>query len=193
MVDLSAGDLVTALIEALVVGLAFGFLLQKAGLSRYERIVNVYRFRDAAVLKFLLTAVVTGALGIRTLTACGLGDAVPIPATLLAGNVAGGILFGVGMALSGFCPGTIAAGAGEGRLDYLIPGVVGLVAGALGFGALYPWLLPILRGGELGVTTLPALMGAEPWLVILVLVEVFGLVVYALERPARRARGQVDD
>jgi uncharacterized membrane protein YedE/YeeE len=179
----------TELFEALAVGLAFGFLLQRAGLSRYDRIVNIYRFRDWAVLKFLLTAVVTGALGIRVLAVLGIGNALPIPATLLVGNLAGGVLFGVGMALSGFCPGTVAAGVGEGRLDYLIPGVLGLVSGALGFGALYPWLLPMLRRGELGATTLPTLLGADRWLVILAILELFGLAVYALERRARRAPG----
>lgn len=176
----------TEMLEALAVGLSFGFLLQKAGLSRYDRIVNVYRFRDLAVLKFLLTAVVVGAVGIRVLVTVGVAGALPVPATSLVGTLVGGVLFGIGMALSGFCPGTVAAGVGEGRLDYLVPGVLGLVAGALGFGAIYPWLSPLLRRGAIGAATLPGWIGAEPWLLVLLIAELFGLAVYALERPHAR-------
>ena len=113
-------------IAPLCIGFAFGWLLQKAGLAHYERIVNVFRFRDLAVLKFLLSALVTAAVGIRLLQGFGWAGDVPVPTTYVVGNLAGGVIFGVGMALSGFCPGTVAAGAGVGRPDYLIPGGVGL-------------------------------------------------------------------
>ena len=98
----------------LAVGFAFGFLLQKAGLSRYDRIVNVFRGRDLTVLKFLMTALVTGAIGIRLVEGLGSSSIAPIPTTYVLGNVLGGIVFGVGMAVSGFCPGTVAAGVGDG-------------------------------------------------------------------------------
>lgn len=181
----------TATFEALAVGLLFGFLLQKAGLARYDRIVNVYRFRDLTVLKFLLTAVVTGAVAIRLLVSTGAAGSVPVPATFVLGNAAGGFVFGIGMALSGFCPGTIAAGVGEGRLDYLFPGVLGMIAGALGFGIAYQWLMPVLRIGAVGALALPEWVGAEPWLVVLLFVELFALAVYALERPSRGADSAV--
>ena len=54
-----------------------------------------------------------------------------VPATYIVGNLVGGLIFGVGMALAGFCPGTCAAGAGEGKLDYLIPGLLGFLTGAV--------------------------------------------------------------
>ena len=177
----------TATFEALAVGLLFGFLLQKAGLARYDRIVNVYRFRDLAVLKFLLTAVTTGAVAIRLLASTGAASTVPVPATFVLGNAVGGVVFGIGMALSGFCPGTIAAGVGEGRLDYLFPGVFGMIAGAFGFGIVYQWLSPALRIGAIGAMTFPEWLGAEPWLVVLLFVELSALAVYALERPRSAA------
>lgn len=172
----------TELAGALAVGFAFGWLLQKAGLSRYERIVGVYLFEDLAVVKVLLTALVVGALCLRALTALGLAGAVPVPATYFAGNVAGGFLFGIGMAVSGFCPGTVAAGAGEGRLDYLIPGMLGLVAGALAFGIVYPSLLPLVSIDVRPGLTIARWLGADPWLVLLVLAQIVLLVFYALER-----------
>jgi hypothetical protein len=149
-------------LPALVIGFCFGWLLEKAGLSRYDRVVNVFRFRDLAVLKLLLSALLVGAVGIRSMIALGLATSVPIPATFLVGNFGGGLLFGVGMALSGFCPGTIAAGIGEGRLDYLIPGSLGLVTGALIFGALYRTLFPMLSRSLQISATIPDSYGFNP-------------------------------
>jgi hypothetical protein len=167
----------------LLIGFAFGWLLQKAGLSRYERIVNVFRFRDLAVLKFLLSALVTGAVAIRALQGLGLAGAIPVPTTYLVGNLVGGIVFGVGMALSGFCPGTVAAGAGEGRLDYLVAGGVGLLTGALVYGLAYEAIIPALsRWGRVGATTFAELLHVEPWLVVALLAELALLTFYIIER-----------
>jgi uncharacterized protein len=173
----------------LLIGFAFGWLLQKAGLSRYDRVVNVFRLRDFALLEFLLTALVTAAVGIRVVRAFDPAVDVPIPTTYLAGNLAGGLVFGVGMALSGFCPGTIAAGAGEGRLDYLIPGALGLYTGALVFGGNYGSIMPALsRWGRLGAVTFADALRVEPWLLVILLVELSALILYVIERGHRRAR-----
>jgi uncharacterized membrane protein YedE/YeeE len=171
----------TEIVGAAAIGFAFGWLLQRAGLSRYERIAGVYRFEDLAVVKFLLTALVVGALCLRALVALGLASSIPIPPTFFVGNIAGGILFGVGMATSGFCPGTVAAGAGEGRLDYLIPGMLGLIAGALTFGLVYPWVFPFLGTNVRSGLTIARWIGADPWLVLLLLAEVVLLVFYVIE------------
>src|ERR1019366_4979883 len=107
----------------------------------------------------LLSALVTAAIGIRVLQNLGLATTVPIPATYLAGNMLGGVVFGVGMALSGFCPGTVAAGAGEGRLDYLIPGGLGLYTGAILYGLEYERVMPWLsRLGNVGNITIASLI-----------------------------------
>lgn len=175
------------ILEAVSIGFAFGWLLQKAGLSRYDRIVNIYRFRDLAVLKFLMSALVTGAIAVVGLTGAGVTGIVPVPRTFLVGNFAGGIVFGVGMAASGFCPGTVAAGIGEGRLDYLVPGVAGLVAGALAYGAAYSLLAPLAGRGVLSGDTLPVWLDVEPWLVVAILTVATLVLFYAIERggPAR--------
>jgi uncharacterized protein len=90
------------LIPALVIGLAFGWLLQKAGLSRYSKIVNVFRFTDMAVLKFMLSALVVGMIGIYALRDLGLVTLVGTMPTYIVGNLVGGLIFGVGMAGAGF-------------------------------------------------------------------------------------------
>ena len=175
-------------VAPLLIGLAFGWLLHKAGMSRYERIVGVYRLRDLAVLEFMLAALATAALGVVVLGALGAADAVPIPAPALGAALIGGLVFGVGMALSGFCPGTIAVGIGEGRLDNLVAGSLGILAGSLAYGGAWPVLAPRLaKLGALGATTLPRLLGVSPWLVVVLLVEIVIAVLYLVRRVSRGA------
>jgi uncharacterized protein len=92
-----AGTLVT-----IFLGVAFGFSLNKAGLTKYNKIVNVFRFTDMAVLKFMMTALVVAMSGLYILRGFGLVEFPNIPATYIVGNLVGGLLFGVGMALTGF-------------------------------------------------------------------------------------------
>jgi hypothetical protein len=87
---------------ALFLGIAFGFSLNKAGLTRYYKIVNVFRFTDLAVLKFMMTALIVSMAGLYTLRGLGLITFPNIPATYVAGNLVGGLIFGIGMALTGF-------------------------------------------------------------------------------------------
>jgi len=177
-----------SIIAALGIGFCFGWVLQKTGLARYDRVVNVFRLRDFTVLKLLLTALVVGAIGVQASLALELTHSVPVPATFFAGNFVGGLIFGAGMALSGFCPGTIAAGIGEGRLDYLIPGSIGLVAGALTFGVLYRWLFPILARSVHAAATISQWCGVDPWLIVILLVEFAAIIGYVVERRARTQR-----
>jgi len=92
----------TSLILALVFGGGFVFALNKAGLTKYHKIVNVFRFTDMAVLQFMMTALVVSMLGLYGLRAVGLIQFPNIPATYIAGNVIGGLIFGIGMALTGY-------------------------------------------------------------------------------------------
>ena len=92
----------TNFLLALIIGIFFGFALNKAGLTRYDKIVNVFRFTDLAVLKFMMTALVVSMSGLYTLRALGWIAFPNIPATYLVGNIVGGLVFGVGMALAGF-------------------------------------------------------------------------------------------
>ncbi len=92
----------TNTIIALVLGLFFGLSLQKAGLTKYHKIVNVFRFTDLAVLKFMMTTLIVSMIGLYTLKWMGLITFPSVPATYIAGNVIGGLIFGAGMAFSGY-------------------------------------------------------------------------------------------
>ena len=89
-------------IVALVLGVLFGFSLNKAGLTRYNKIVNVFRFTDLAVLKFMMTSLVVAMGGLYALRGLGLIAFPNVPATYIVGNLVGGLVFGVGMALAGY-------------------------------------------------------------------------------------------
>ena len=87
---------------ALILGVLFGFSLNKAGLTKYKKIVNAFRFTDMAVLKFMMTALVVSMIGLYTLRGLGMVTVPAVPATYIAGNAVGGLIFGVGMALAGY-------------------------------------------------------------------------------------------
>ena len=175
------------IVKALVLGLLFGWSLHKAGLTHYARIVNVYRFRDMTVMRFMLTALVVGAFGIQAGIDLGFAAAAPIPPTSMLANVVGGVVFGVGMATAGYCPGTIVAEAGEGRLDAWVAGLSGLIVGAIVFGLLQPVIMPTLaRVGALGRVTFASLAGASSWLVLLVFGQVVVLVLMLIARVGRK-------
>ena len=92
----------TNLFLALVFGILFGFALNKAGLTKYHKIINVFRFTDMAVLQFMMTALVVAMIGLYGLRALGLLEFPNVPATYIAGNLLGGLIFGLGMALTGY-------------------------------------------------------------------------------------------
>jgi hypothetical protein len=173
--------------KPLLLGLLFGWSLQKAGLTHYARIVNVYRLRDMTVMRFMLTALVVGGIAIQAGIDLGFAESVPIPPTSMLANLVGGVVFGVGMATAGYCPGTIVAEAGEGRLDAWVAGLSGLVVGAIVFGLLQPGIMPTLaRVGSLGRVTFAGLSGASPWLVLLVFGQAVALVLMLIARVERK-------
>ncbi len=92
----------TQYIIALFLGGLFGFALNKAGLTKYHKIVNVFRFTDLAVLKFMMTALAVAMTGLYALRGLGLVAFPVVPATYIVGNLIGGLVFGVGMALAGY-------------------------------------------------------------------------------------------
>lgn len=144
------------LLLGLATGLAFGALLQRGRVSRREVIVDQLLLRDGRVVKTMASAVAVGAVGIRLLEQKGIA-AKDVKPMKVGGVTVGAALFGVGLAIAGYCPGTSVAALGEGRRDALAT-VLGMLAGASAFVALYPRLVPIIdAGGDLGKRTLPSL------------------------------------
>ena len=89
-------------IGAIGLGFFFGWALQKAGLTKYHKIVNVFRLTDLAVLKYMMTSLVVAMSGLFVLRGLGLVKFPSVPSTYIVGNLVGGLIFGVGMALTGY-------------------------------------------------------------------------------------------
>ena len=91
-----------AYLTPIFIGLLFGFALSRGGLTRYANIVGVFRFTNLTVIKFMLTALIVAAAGLYGLQLFGAVRLPPAPATYLLGNLLGGLVFGIGMALTGY-------------------------------------------------------------------------------------------
>jgi uncharacterized membrane protein YedE/YeeE len=172
-----------SIILPLVLGVLFGFALNKAGLTRYTKIVNQFRLTDMAVLKFMMTALVVAMIGLYALHGIGFIEFPTVPATYIVGNLVGGLIFGVGMALAGFCPGTAMAGAGEGKLDYLVPGLLGFLVGAVIYGLTYDAVFPKISAlANYGNVTMPQLWNINPYLTVLVFTIMALVLFYLIDR-----------
>lgn len=166
----------------LLTGVIFGILLQKGRVAKFHVIVGQFLLQDWTVVKIMGTAVVVGAIGIYALLPTA-AVSLHIKPLVWLGIVAGGVCFGAGMALFGYCPGTGVAACGEGRRDAMV-GVLGMLVGAGVYVALYPQLSAVLQAwGDAGKVTLPEWSGTSPWL------WVGGLCLLALGAFAIFARG----
>ena len=150
----------------LATGILFGFLLQKGGATEYDVIIGQLLLTDFTVVKIMLSAVITGMLGVHLLRSLGLAQLHPKPGSV-GSSVVGGLIFGVAFAVLGYCPGTAAGAVGQGALDALFGGMTGMVIGLWAFATLYPKLQkPVLTKVDFGATTLPQLLKVDPWVVV---------------------------
>ncbi|WP_054030268.1 DUF6691 family protein [Desulfatitalea tepidiphila] len=153
------------LIYGLVTGLLFGFFLQKGRVLRYDKQLGALRLKDMTIIKFMLSSVCVGMVGIYLLNDLGLAK-LSIKATVLGPVIIGGLIFGLGWGLLGYCPGTSMGALGEGRWD-AVWGIVGMIAGAALFAEAYPALKQtVYTWGDLGKITLPQVLGVNHWVII---------------------------
>jgi uncharacterized membrane protein YedE/YeeE len=118
------------LFYGLVTGILFGFFLQRGQVLRYDKQIGALRLMDMTILKFMLTAIFVGSVGIYLLKDLGLVK-LSIKSTVLGATIIGGLIFGLGWGLLGYCPGTSMGAIGEGRWDGLW-GLLGMIAGRCG-------------------------------------------------------------
>jgi hypothetical protein len=156
----------------LLFGICFGFLLQKGGVTDFGVIEGQLLLTDFTVLKLMLSAVIVGMGGFHLLKHFGQVQSHAASGTI-GSNVVGGLIFGIGFALLGYCPGTVAGAAGTGALDALFGGMVGMIIGAGFFAGIYPKVRTgILEKWPFPSVTVPEFLHLNLWLTILML-EVF--------------------
>lgn len=154
------------LLAGLLIGIAFGFILQKAQVTKTRVIVGQFLLKDFTVMKVMLSAIVVGGVGVYLLNAAGLVTLHPKP--LQVGMIlAGGAVFGIGMAVLGLCPGTCLAALGQGSRDALW-GVFGMLAGGAIYAEVEPAFKTLAAWNNHGVVLLTAT--GVPWWVWFALV-----------------------
>lgn len=169
------------LLLAMLVGLGFGFWLERAGFGSSRKLTAIFYLQDFAVLKVMFAAMVTAAIGLQTLAAFGRIDldALYVPASVIWPQLVGGLLFGVGFVTGGWCPGTAAVGLASGKLDALVF-LLGAGAGSLAFAFVQPQLGDFLSAGTCAIGSLPEQLGASNGLGVVVLtVAALGAFVMA--------------
>jgi uncharacterized protein len=141
---------------AVAFGLMFGFLLQKGGVAKYQVLVGQLLLEDFTVIRVMGSAILVGMIGVLAMHWRGMVK-LHIKPTRYAANVLGGLVFGCGFALAGYCPGTGAAALGQGNYD-AIAVIAGMMAGSYLFALASGWLgRTVERWGERGELLLPQL------------------------------------
>jgi uncharacterized protein len=146
----------TSLVIAFLLGLGFGFALERAGFGSARKLVSQFYLDDLAVFKVMFTAIVTAMLGVTYLSWIGFLDLslVYLVPTNLLPQVVGGLILGAGFVVGGYCPGTALAATATGRVDGLIYGA-GIYAGTLVFAEAYPWFKALHTATPMGQLTIP--------------------------------------
>jgi len=153
------------LLLGLITGLIFGYLMQRARVIRYDKQLGALRFQDMTIVKFMLSTVMVGMVGVYLLHDLGMVK-LSIKSFDAAAVILGGLIFGLGWGLVGYCPGTASGALGEGRLDAAW-GMLGMLVGAGLYAEAYPGLrASVLKWGQLGKITLPQVLGLNHWLII---------------------------
>jgi uncharacterized membrane protein YedE/YeeE len=133
---------------AVLFGFAFGFVLERAGFGSARKLAAQFYLTDMRVLKVMFTAIVTALLGLTFLRAVGVldWDELYINPTYLGPQVVGGLIFGVGFVIGGYCPGTCVVAATTGKLD-AVAFLVGIGGGVIAFSAVLPRIQGFAQAG----------------------------------------------
>jgi len=165
----------------LLIGVAMGFFIQRVRASSPGMIVRNLRLENLSVIKFMALTMAVGMVLVYALNLV-IPSALhfDVKPTYVLGVLLGGLVFGVGFGISGYCPGTSVVGIGEGRKDAIVA-VLGGVVGALVFTLVYTTLIaPIVKVADFGKITLADVTHVSPFVVALVVSAVFLVVIKLL-------------
>jgi uncharacterized protein len=157
-----------SLVIAFVIGIGFGFFLERAGFGSARKLTAQFYLTDMAVFKVMFTAIVTAMLGVFYLGWIGFLDVslIYVTPTYLFPQIAGGLILGVGFAVGGYCPGTACVAVSSAKIDALVY-VAGVIAGIFIFGEAFPIVKGFYNATPMGQITLPQLLHLPYGLIVL--------------------------
>jgi uncharacterized membrane protein YedE/YeeE len=175
-------------ILSILIGVGMGFFIQRVKASSPAMITKNLRLENLSVIKFMALTIAVGMIvtyGISTFAPQILHfDVKP---TFVVGVLLGGLIFGVGFGLGGYCPGTCVVGIGEGRKD-AIAAIGGGVVGALVFTLVYTTLIdPIVKLANFGKITLADVLHVNPFVMALIVGAIFLTVIKLLPTDVKKA------
>lgn len=156
------------LLLATFFGLLFGFFLRKAHVSRFNVIVGQLLLKDFTVMKVIFTAIIVGGSGVYFMLYRGAIDHLLLSNASLQAAALGGLVFGIGMAILGYCPGTSIAALADGSRDVLF-GILGMLVAIASFAEVYPWLKAHFTLTSPHPATLVTSTGLPAWSLFLML------------------------
>lgn len=143
----------TIVILAIIIGLAFGFTLNRIGATNPQNIINMLRLTDLRLFKSIAFGIGLSSVLLFGGMAIGLIDPAHLSVkSAYIGVIIGGGIFGAGFAIGGYCPGTSLGAAAVGRKDALFF-IAGGLLGAFAYMLSYGWikttfLLDKIAGGK---------------------------------------------
>ncbi len=160
-------------VAAVLLGVGFGFTLERAGFGDARNLVSIFYFKDMRVLRVMFTAIITAMLGLVILSLVGLFDYSVITKyylldTYLWPQLVGGIVFGLGFVIGGYCPGTGVVAVASGKYDAILF-LLGLTGGILIFAIGWPIWGDFYKSSDLGKLTLWELVGISKGLMAVLL------------------------
>jgi hypothetical protein len=143
----------------LAIGIAFGAILQLGGASSYKKIMGSLLLKDLDIIKLILMAIAVGTVGIYALDLADMAN-MSIKPTYVVGITIAGLIFGVGFAVAGYCPGTCVIASAEGKTDAMVT-VLGGLAGALLYALVYPFMTGLINLTNYGEVTVASALGVN--------------------------------
>lgn len=180
-----------SLIIAFIIGIGFGFALERGGFGSARILAAQFYFSNMRVLKVMFSAIVTAMLGVYYLSVIGFLDLslIYISETYILPQMVGGLILGVGFVIGGYCPGTSVVSFATGKLDGLVY-ILGVMFGIFIFGEIFPFITDFFYSTNMGSVTLPQFLnlsyGMVVFLVVIMAIGAFALAEWSEKKFAHR-------
>lgn len=179
-------------IIAIVLGIAFGYVLESAGFSSSRKLVGVFYGYDFAVLRVFFTAAITASIGLLFMDYFGWVNMAALdglPARVYP-IIVGGVIMGLGFVTGGFCPGTCVTAIGIGKLDgYVFFG--GIMIGVFVFSEMFPLFENFYNSSNLGDVSVPQKFDISPYW-FMVGVSVIAIIAFYVTLQIRKRIKKVE-